>query len=57
MSARPTDGGLNIGAKLNEDFDVTVKNFLFDGRIDEVVIYNRALSADEIAILANADDS
>ncbi len=43
-------GDLMIGSQLPG-------NYYFDGRIDEVVMYNRALSADEIALLANADDS
>ena len=51
-AARSTDGGLNIGSQLNEDFDATVKNFPFHGKIDDVLIFNRALSDVEIAALA-----
>jgi Concanavalin A-like lectin/glucanases superfamily/Bacterial TSP3 repeat len=44
-----SDGGLLIG--INKDLN---GNF-FSGRLDEVLIYNRALSAAEIAALANPD--
>ncbi|GEM_PF-4352273 len=52
IGAAGTNGGLNIGSQLNEDFDATVKNFPFDGMIDDVLIFNRALSDVEIAALA-----
>lgn len=41
------DGGLNIGA----DKDLSTGSF-FSGLIDDVCIYNVALSAEEIAALA-----
>ena len=52
--ARRTDGGLNIGAQLTERFNGTYQNFPFDGEIEEVRVYDQALSADEIRTYYNA---
>ncbi|GBC59131.1 hypothetical protein DENIS_0067 [Desulfonema ishimotonii] len=49
---RKSDGGLNIGAQLTEAFNPTFGNFPLNGLLDEVVIYDHALSADEIRRLA-----
>jgi hypothetical protein len=47
VSGVASDGGLNIGA--SKDLDSTS---FFSGFIDDVRIYNQALSAEEIAALA-----
>ncbi|UCD29864.1 MAG: PD40 domain-containing protein, partial [Planctomycetota bacterium] len=47
VSGMPSDGGLYIGA--SKDLDAAS---FFSGLIDDVRIYNKALSADEIAALA-----
>jgi len=47
VSGMPSDGGLNIGASKGLDAGT-----YFSGLIDDVRIYNQALSAEEIAVLA-----
>lgn len=49
LRARNTAGGLNIGAQLTQRYNGMYQNFPFDGEIEEVRIYNRALTAAEIA--------
>jgi len=51
-----TDGDVQVGAQLKESYNSTYKNFGFDGRIDEVGIYDRALTKDEIDQLYGQDD-
>jgi len=46
--AQNSSGALNIGAQLSESYSSFHKNMGFDGTIDEVKIYDRAISADEI---------
>ena len=46
VSGMPSDGGLYIGA--SKDLDLTS---FFSGMIDDVRIYNQALTTDEIAAL------
>jgi len=48
VAGMPSDGGLYIGA--SKDLDAGT---FFSGMIDDVRIYNQALSAEEIATLAN----
>jgi hypothetical protein len=48
VAGMPSDGGLHIGAGK----DLNAVSF-FSGLIDDVRIYNKALSAEEIAVLAN----
>lgn len=43
--ARVTDGNLQIGAQLDQSTGSTYRNYGFSGVIDEVGIYNKALSA------------
>ncbi len=47
-AATPTDGGLVIGAQLMEDYNIQYKRFGLNGIIDEVSIYNKSLTHDEI---------
>jgi type II secretory pathway pseudopilin PulG len=47
-------GSLNIGAQTSTYYNGTYHNLPFDGVIDEAVIYNRALSSDEIKLYYNA---
>lgn len=53
VSVRNTSGGVNIGAQLTEKYNDTWKNFPFDGIIDDVLIYSRALCEDEIKAMAD----
>ncbi len=52
VSAFDSPGDLNIGAQLPVYYSVYYKNFPFDGIIDDVRIYNRALTVAEVAVLA-----
>ncbi len=54
---RVTDGDIQIGAQLTEFYNNDYKNFPFAGRIDEVKIYNYALSKDEIAKEAETQEA
>jgi hypothetical protein len=45
---RATDGGLIIGAQLSEPYNGSYGHVGFDGIIDEVVVFDRVLSPDEI---------
>ncbi|HUV09129.1 MAG TPA: LamG domain-containing protein [Spirochaetia bacterium] len=45
---RATDGGLIIGAQLSEPYNSTYGNIGFDGVIDEVNVFDRALTPEEI---------
>lgn len=45
---RNSTGGLNIGAQFTSNVNSTVKNYPFNGNIDEVKIFNTALTIDEI---------
>ena len=47
--ARISNGGLNIGTQLNENYNDKLKKVPFKGLIDEARVWNRALSAQEIA--------
>jgi hypothetical protein len=53
VTVRNTDGGLNIGSQLidGESYG-SYGNCPFDGKIDDAVIYDRALSAGEISAMA-----
>ncbi len=46
--ARISSGGLNIGTQLNENYNDKLKKVPFDGLIDEVRLWNKVLSAEEI---------
>ncbi len=46
---RVTQGPVQIGAQLTQFYNDNYKNFPFAGRIDEVKIYNYALSEEDIA--------
>jgi len=48
VALKNTTGDLQIGAQLDQIFNPAYKNFGFAGTIDEVAIYNRALTAQEI---------
>lgn len=48
ISAFNSDADLNVGAQLPENYNGSYKNFPFDGKMDDIRIYNRALSAEEI---------
>ncbi len=47
------DGILGIGARVNDTGETGAYNDRFDGKIDEVAIYNRALSSTEIQAVYN----
>jgi hypothetical protein len=49
-----TSTDLRIGRRPPESFGAPASGFSFNGLIDEVEIYNRALSAEEIAAIFNA---
>ncbi len=48
-----SSGDLNIGAQLTEFYNGHHKNLPFNGKIDDVRVYNRALNAAEILALYN----
>ncbi|MBU0719324.1 MAG: hypothetical protein KJ749_13845 [Planctomycetes bacterium] len=52
VSVVDSPGGLNIGAQLPVYYNPSYKNLPFDGIIDDVRVYNRALTAAEVAVLA-----
>jgi prepilin-type N-terminal cleavage/methylation domain-containing protein len=53
VALKNTTGDLQIGAQLDQIFNPAYKNFGFAGTIDEVAIYNRALTAQEIQRIYN----
>lgn len=53
ISAPKTSGSLQIGAQITENIGLGMKNFGFDGSIDEVAIYDYALNATEVELLYN----
>ena len=52
VSVDDSVGGLNIGAQLPVDYSGSLKNLPFNGVLDDVRIYKRALTGAEIAALA-----
>ncbi len=46
--AMNSDGNLNIGSQIQEDYNGSWGNLPFDGMIDEVGVYDRALTPEEI---------
>lgn len=48
LVVRNSTGGVNIGAQLPVYYNPTYRNFPFDGILDEVAVYNRALTPTEI---------
>jgi hypothetical protein len=52
-SAAVSAGRVLIGSQLVEFYDGNYKNFPFDGIIDEVTIWNKTLTADEVQYLYN----
>ncbi|MCU0652212.1 MAG: LamG domain-containing protein [Candidatus Omnitrophica bacterium] len=52
--AQNSSGALNIGAQLSDSYSSFYKNMGFDGKIDEVKVYDRAISADEIKAYYNS---
>lgn len=53
LSVRATAGDLIIGSQLSEDYSASYKTFPFDGIIDHVCIYHKALTEADIRQLAN----
>jgi prepilin-type N-terminal cleavage/methylation domain-containing protein len=47
--AQKNSGALNIGAQLSSSYNSSLQNLGFNGIIDEVQVYDKALSADEIS--------
>jgi len=45
---RQSTGSLQIGAQLTQDYNTALKKLGFNGRLDEVAIFNRSLSTQEI---------
>ena len=52
--AQKSSGALNIGAQLSSSYNSSLKNLGFQGTIDEVQVYDKALSADEISAYYNS---
>jgi type II secretory pathway pseudopilin PulG len=52
--ALKSSGHLNIGSQVQHDYNPTWMNLPFHGTIDEVQIYDRAISADEVAAYYNS---
>lgn len=52
--AQNAGGNLNIGAQLSSSYSSSLQNLAFTGSIDEVKIYNTALSAEDIAAYYNS---
>ena len=48
ISARNSDGSLQIGAQITQNYGGGYKQFGFDGKMDEVAIYDYALNATEV---------
>lgn len=48
VSVRATKGDLVIGSQISEDYSASYKTFPFDGIIDQVCIYHKALNEAEI---------
>lgn len=53
VNVRTSTGGLNIGAQTVQNYNAGWQNLPTQGRIDEVAIYDRALTAGEIASYYN----
>jgi len=47
--AQKNSGALNIGAQLSSSYNSSLENLGFSGTIDEVQVFDKALSADEIS--------
>ena len=52
--AQKNSGALNIGAQLSSNYNSSLNNLGFNGTIDEVQVYDKALSADEISAYYNS---
>lgn len=48
VNVRNSAGGLNIGAQFTSNVNATVKNYPMNGNIDELKIFNTALTLDQI---------
>ncbi|RXG34372.1 LamG-like jellyroll fold domain-containing protein [Methanohalophilus sp. WG1-DM] len=48
ISAQNSDGSLQIGAQITQNYGGGMKQFGFDGELDEVAIYDYALNATEV---------
>lgn len=53
-TARNSDGNLNFGAQIPSYYNGTWRNLPFDGMMDEILIYNGALSGEQLEQYYNA---